>query len=127
MTTIIGYTDSVAECECCGKIDLKGTYCLEIDGVELYYGSVCAFKNHGVSMEDQKAAKKSFTKAQKNALLIEKHISPLKSQLIERLNNTFTTTYENLPDFAKKTYHQIEAEYQRCIEYRMTKYKITGA
>lgn len=49
---IIGYTDSITECECCGKTNLKGTYCLEIDGEEFYYGSVCAFKNHGVTLDE---------------------------------------------------------------------------
>ena len=43
MKTIIGYTDSINECDCCGKTELKGTYCIDLDGVELYYGSVCAF------------------------------------------------------------------------------------
>jgi ribosome-binding protein aMBF1 (putative translation factor) len=62
MRTIIGYTDSITECECCGKTDLKGTYCLDIDGVELYYGSTCAFKSHGVTVEEQKKAKTKFTK-----------------------------------------------------------------
>ncbi len=62
MKKIIGYTDSVTECECCGKVDLKGTYCLEIDGVELYYGSVCAFKAHGITKEDQSIARAKFSK-----------------------------------------------------------------
>lgn len=62
MKRIIGYTDSVQECECCGKTELKGTYCLEIDGVELYYGSVCAFKVHGVSDDEKKEAVTKFKK-----------------------------------------------------------------
>jgi hypothetical protein len=45
MTTdikIIGFTDKVNTCDCCGRSDLKGTYCISIDGVELYYGVSCA-------------------------------------------------------------------------------------
>jgi hypothetical protein len=61
MKTIIGYTDSINECDCCGKTNLKGTYCIDLDGVELYYGSVCAFKNHGVTIEEQKELKKEYT------------------------------------------------------------------
>ena len=46
MTTfkIIGFTDKVNECDCCGKTELKGTYCISIDGNEFYYGSTCATK-----------------------------------------------------------------------------------
>lgn len=124
MKTIIGYTDSITECECCGKVDLKGTYCLDIDGVELYYGSVCAFKHHGVTIEEQKEAKAKFTKEQKNAKLYNMHIAPLKAEMADRLQNGFTTNYENLTELAKKVYHQIESEYNRCIELRAKKYKI---
>lgn len=61
MKKVIGFTDSVTTCECCGKKDLKGTFCLEIDGVELYYGSTCAVK-YGHSLEDQKKDKATFVK-----------------------------------------------------------------
>jgi ribosome-binding protein aMBF1 (putative translation factor) len=74
---IIGFTDSVTECECCGKSELKGTYCIEIDGVELYYGSTCAFKSHGISKEEQKEMKDKFTREQKNKALYEMYIAPL--------------------------------------------------
>lgn len=124
MTTIIGYTDSINECDCCGKTELKGTYCVEVDGVELYYGSVCAFKNHGITIEEQKEAKAKFTKEQKNKKLYDLHIAPLKAQLSDRLDNAFTTTYENLTDLAKKIYHQIESDYNRVIEAKAKQYKI---
>jgi hypothetical protein len=65
MKRIIGFTDSVTECECCGKTDLKGTFCLEIDGVELYYGSTCAFKSHGLTTDEQKMMKARFSSRQK--------------------------------------------------------------
>jgi len=125
MTTIIGYTDSITECECCGKVDLKGTYCLDIDGEEFYYGSVCAFKNHGLTTDEQKEMKATFTKAKKNAKLIEIHITPIKEQLSIRLENAFTTNYENLTVLAKKIYHQIESDYNRVIDAKAKKYKIT--
>ena len=47
MTTefkIIGFTDKVNECDCCNRIGLKGTYCINIDGNEFYYGTTCATK-----------------------------------------------------------------------------------
>ena len=60
MKKIIGFTDQITECECCGKTELKGTYCIELDGVELYYGSTCAFKEHGLTQDEQKTLKSKF-------------------------------------------------------------------
>lgn len=64
MKVIIGYTDSITECECCGKSNLKGTFCVEIDGIERYFGSTCAFKKHGLSEVEGKAAINTFKKEQ---------------------------------------------------------------
>lgn len=127
MKTIIGYTDQITECECCGKVDLKGTFCLEIDGVELYYGSVCAFKSHGVTVDEQKKAKSDFKRQQKEMALYELHVLPLKKEMEEKLKSGFTTDYDNLTELAKKIYHQMQAEYNRAIEYRLKKYKIQQA
>ena len=63
MTTtkkIIAFTDSVNECDCCGKSGLKGTFCVSIDGNEFYYGSICAFKKHGFDKSNSKEALKNF-------------------------------------------------------------------
>lgn len=125
MTTIIGYTDSIQECECCGKINLKGTYCLDINGDEFYYGSVCAFKNHGITLDEQKKMKSDFTKTQKNAALYNLHIAPINLEMSAKLENMFTESFENLPDFAKKIYTSIKNEYIRFIQLTAKKYKIT--
>ncbi len=58
--TILGYTDEITTCDCCGKIDLKGTYAIDFNGDISYYGSVCAFKVQGVTFEEQKEVKKTF-------------------------------------------------------------------
>lgn len=42
---IIGFTDKINNCDCCGRNELKGTYCVTINGDEFYYGSTCAVKN----------------------------------------------------------------------------------
>lgn len=60
--TILGYTDEITTCDCCGKVDLKGTYAIDFNGDISYYGSVCAFKVQGVTFEEQKEVKKSFVK-----------------------------------------------------------------
>lgn len=49
--TIIGATDSVNECDCCGKTGLKFTYVMtNEDGIELYYGGTCGAKASGSSL-----------------------------------------------------------------------------
>jgi len=132
MTTIIGYTDSISECDCCGKKELKGTYCVDVDGMEFYFGSVCAFKSHGLSIESQKELRKSFTKDKKNKMLYVKHIQPIKDALKVRLENSFTIPFEKFDEIAnkshaemvKKSYDQIVKGYQSTIEYVAKKYKI---
>lgn len=62
---ILGYTDEITTCDCCGKVDLKGTYAIDFEGDIAYYGSVCAFKVHSVSYEEQKEVKKTFVKRMK--------------------------------------------------------------
>lgn len=59
---ILGYTEDVTTCDCCGKSDLKGTYAIEFNGDLGYYGSVCAFKLHGIEYVEQKEAKKTYKK-----------------------------------------------------------------
>lgn len=125
MKRIIGFTDSINVCECCGKANLKGTYCIELDGEELYYGSTCAFKNHGLSIDEQKELKTKFTKAQKNQKLYDLHIKPLKEKLSELLQNSFDIEYEKLHTYSKNKYDSWVNEYNRVIELRCKKYKIT--
>lgn len=62
---ILGYTDEVTSCDCCGKVDLKGTYAIDLNGDISYYGSVCAFKIQGVTFEEQKEVKKAYVKRMK--------------------------------------------------------------
>ena len=45
MAKIFGWTDEVTACDCCGKSDLSGTFCVELDdGAQVHYGSVCVKK-----------------------------------------------------------------------------------
>jgi len=60
MTTlkIKTFTDTIRECDCCGKTNLKGTFLLVDEfNNEYYYGSTCATKK-GV---DSKELKKELT------------------------------------------------------------------
>lgn len=55
---IIGFTDKINDCDCCGKTELKGTYCISIDGNEFYYGSTCASNTINISSDEIKKAVK---------------------------------------------------------------------
>lgn len=95
---------------------------MDIDGEEFYYGSMCAFKNHGITPDEQKQMKKTFTKNQKNAKLIEIHIEPLRRELELKLserigfnNDKFSSLYND----------NCIKEYNRVIQLRAKKYKIT--
>lgn len=52
---LLGITDDVNECNCCGKTNLKCTVAFEIDGAEAYYGTTCATYFYG---KDWKTIKK---------------------------------------------------------------------
>lgn len=51
---VLGFTDSMTECGCCGKTDLKGTYVMEhIESGEInYFGCVCAAKHKGYTKKE---------------------------------------------------------------------------
>jgi len=39
---ILGYTDSYTTCDCCGRTNLKGTYCVDdLHGNIYHFGSTC--------------------------------------------------------------------------------------
>ena len=45
---VLGYTEEVTTCDCCGKRNLRGSYGVETDaGDVLYYGSVCVNRVYG--------------------------------------------------------------------------------
>jgi hypothetical protein len=64
---ILGFTEEITDCDCCGKSDLKGTYAISLNGYISYFGSVCAFKIHAVSYEEQKEIKKECKRRSKAA------------------------------------------------------------
>lgn len=46
---VLGFTEEITSCDCCGREDLKGTLCLENihTGTINYFGSVCGAKISG--------------------------------------------------------------------------------
>jgi hypothetical protein len=50
---VLGWTDAVTACDCCGKKNIKGTFGVEADdGATLFYGSVCVRKTYGKKTGD---------------------------------------------------------------------------
>lgn len=45
---LLGFTEEITQCGCCGKSELKGTYAFETSSGIQYYGSTCA-KNMGIT------------------------------------------------------------------------------
>ena len=45
---VLGYTEEVTTCDCCGKPNLKGSFAIETGaGETVYYGSVCVNRVYG--------------------------------------------------------------------------------
>lgn len=57
---VLGYTEEITTCACCGRADLKGTYVIENaeTGAIGHYGSVCAFKAFNLTVGKLKASVK---------------------------------------------------------------------
>lgn len=123
MTTlrIIGYTDSVNECDCCGKTELKGTYVManDCDG-EFYYGTTCGAKAASWTVVEFKEKFKQFKAEQKNSFLIETYIAPLQKELAQKLSDCENSELA----FIQRQIANIKSEYQRVINLRANKYKI---
>ncbi len=78
----LGWTEDVCQCECCGKIDLKGTYTLEevATGAIVHFGSQCAGKAQGWTKKEFETAYKKEVIEQERAAKVEYRTSaPFKS------------------------------------------------
>lgn len=51
---IIGITDTVGTCDCCGRTDLKRTVILDRDGATVYFGTQCAARHLSIAAIDVK-------------------------------------------------------------------------
>ena len=116
MTTefkIIGFTDKVNECDCCGKTELKGTYCISIDGNEFYYGSTCASNTINVSSDEIKKEVKKI-ELEKN---IDVLVADAKSEYSKRnaLKLALKKGFDKVDFFLK--YGKVSDENDFCYFY----------
>ena len=126
MIIVKGFSEDFTVCDRCGKSELKGTWAIENENGDLFrLGSSCIHKRFEMDSIEAKQLIEDYKNGQKFLKLYDKHIAPVKADFVNRINSTFTTEYANLTDFAKKSYHQIESEYNRVIAWRIKKYKIT--
>jgi hypothetical protein len=93
----LGFTDSVTDCDCCGKTDLKGTYAIEnlMTGDIMYFGCICAANRMNWSKKEFVTKYKSEEKEQNDAARAEYRISSEMKQ--------YNTWVSNLPDTATDT------------------------
>jgi len=94
MKTIKAFTDTIRECECCNRTNLKGTYLLVDDfNNEFYYGSECAKKQSGLDTKEFK----------------------LKTNLTEMINSIISEAVDNVG------FSEYEEETVRLIiKYKLT-------
>lgn len=91
---IIGYTDSINECDCCGKTELKGTFVMADEfNNELYYGKICGAKAAGWSIQD-------FNENVKTLKSEEKKQKAVNEMIIEAGENKYKQ--QNLLKFIRK-------------------------
>jgi hypothetical protein len=88
----LGFTEEVTACDCCGKVDLKGTYAIEniITGDIMYFGCVCAANKMNWSKKEFVTKYKAEEKQQSDMAQSEYR----KSEEMKAYNNWVA----NLPD-----------------------------
>lgn len=90
----LGFTDEVTSCDCCGKTDLKGTYCIENlqTGDIMYFGCVCAAKR-------MQWSKKEFTTRYKADVKEQTSAAQQEYRRSEEMSN-YNNWVNGLPDTA---------------------------
>jgi hypothetical protein len=102
---IIGYTDTVNECDCCGKTELKGTFVMadELDN-EMYFGRVCGAKHAGWSASEFSENLKKFNSEEKKQKALNEMIAEAGKNTYKQQNilKFIRKNAMNLNEFLKK-------------------------
>lgn len=80
---VLGYTEDVCVCGCCGREDLKGTVALEIVATTevVYFGIVCAAKAQGYTKKHTEELVKESVKQARLAANAEIQAHPVKAEV----------------------------------------------
>lgn len=77
---VLGSTDEVNTCDCCGKSNLKATWAVEMidspEGGVLHYGSTCVTRNTGKTMKEVRSEAEATHRAKVEAARAEFHAHP---------------------------------------------------
>lgn len=122
----LGFTEEVTSCDCCGRVDLKGTYAIEDlqNGGIMYFGCVCAAKRMQWSKKEFTTRYKAEEREQTTAAQQEYR----RSQEMANYNNWVN----GLPDTATdegyaKRMQLLKSEgaaYKMALETKKTELKI---
>jgi len=118
MTTdfkIIGFTDKVNECDCCNKTELKGTYCILIDGNEYYYGSTCASNTINISTDEIKKQVKKIDLEKNISILVENANSEYSKKNVLKL--ALKKGINKIEFFLKYGVIEMESDYGYFYQY----------
>lgn len=111
---LLGFTEEITQCGCCGKSELKGTYVFETSSGIQYYGSTCA-KKHGYSGT---SIRKDATKAKRER---DYQIQAEYDKAVEGLKEE----YYHIDIFTQRA-EEIRTEMRRIKSEIENKYKIAS-
>lgn len=111
---LLGFTEEITQCGCCGKSELKGTYAFETSSGIQYYGSTCA-KKYGYSGA---SIRKDATKAEKERYY---QIQIEYNEAVKELNEE----YYYIDIFTQRA-EEIRTEMRRIKSEIENKYKIAS-
>jgi len=107
---LIAKTDSISDCDCCGKSNLKMTFLLENQetGHEGYYGRVCASKIMGSTKDEFSGILKNYSKKVADEFKIE--LKKLRADFMTTSNEEYLNLVKKLqlkyPQFKKRIYNK---------------------
>lgn len=103
---LLGTTEEVTVCDCCGKSNLKKTIAFDNCGEIIYYGVVCASNETGKKSDEIKVDIKKIESTQKiDILLIEATSDHNKSKAVKMAEKKGVDM-----DYVFSTYGQLEYE-----------------
>lgn len=125
---LLGITDSVNECDCCGKTDLKCTVVFETSDLQIvHYGRTCASKHYGQPTKQINNELRTIAEIARSEARAEYRNHPdtvALEQLIAKLNKgpklTFLERWEIVKPYSdaeSKACKEIEQKY--CERYML--------
>jgi hypothetical protein len=126
---VLGFTDSVHTCDCCGKSNLKGTFGIQMidSGDVLYYGSTCVTRNTGKPKKEINQMAREYHEAQVKLARAEYRSTPecaaYQAKLDEaRKAGLLGVEFKNYCAIEREADHAVEKAI--CAKYGVASYEI---